>query len=627
LIALVGASGYGKSSLVSKLAERFKNQKWKNKYFLYPVDVRSARGPLFVSEALLQAIKSAAEAGFLTIPEDLSVTDAANILSSETIIKVLSGLESDNKVLVLFFDQFEEVFTKDDLLPVFRSFRRFALDVHSKQSNLVVGFSWRTGISFSDDNPAYQLWNELRDHRVTKTLGPFENVESSSLVTQFEKDLGTKLLPPLRRRLLEQGQGLPWLLKKLCIHVHGQITRGISQVDLLGSRLYVQALFDEDLDPLSEIQLSCLHYIASNSPVDSIEVYARYTPEIVGSLSDKRLVIRAGQRFVVYWDIFRDYITEKKVPAIPWTYKPNCALKMVLSACDILESQGSKLASELAKELGYSEATTVNLIADLHNLALCRKESDGKHILFDGLRMTSIPDRIRSQFIEHVLYQRFLQEASDSNPVSRAKAVDFVRTLYAGVDVKSKTWEYYFRRLIPWLEYAGLIETDGNQIFVFPPSKHGSGFGIFTREPISQESIFLASAPPESAEGVLIRLLLEGVLSRELITSEHLRNPAQDLIALGLARWSLKGLVYAAAKEIPESPPNMLMRATTESTVFKIFSQLCSEHPKASRNDIGLMLADKLGRNWKDSSARRYANGLNRYREYFEVKEITPTLF
>src|SRR5690606_8697798 len=54
IVAVVGASGYGKSSLVAKLASRFRNKKWRNRYYLYPVDVRSARGPLFVAEALIQ---------------------------------------------------------------------------------------------------------------------------------------------------------------------------------------------------------------------------------------------------------------------------------------------------------------------------------------------------------------------------------------------------------------------------------------------------------------------------------------------------------------------------------------------------------------------------------------------
>lgn len=323
LIALVGASGYGKSSLVSKLSERFRNIKWKDKFYLYPVDVRSARGPLFVAEALLEAIRSAGDAGFVKVPENLEVTDADNIMSSTSILHFLDQIKSENKVLVVFFDQFEEAFTKDELLPVFRVFRRFSLDVQSLGSNLVVGFSWRTGVSFSDDNPAYQLWNELRDHRLTKTLGKFDSAESSALVSQFEKALGVKLLTPLRRRILEQSQGLPWLLKKLCIHIYRQIESGTSQTALLQSRLNVQTLFDDDLEHISETQLSCLKFIAKNSPADSLEVFDKYGSDTVGALVEKRLVIRAGQKFAVYWDIFRDYLAEGKVPAIPWTYIPN----------------------------------------------------------------------------------------------------------------------------------------------------------------------------------------------------------------------------------------------------------------------------------------------------------------
>lgn len=251
----------------------------------------------------------------------------------------MAELEAQQRVLVIFFDQFEEVFTKDELLPVFRVFRRFALDVQAKQSNLVVGFSWRTGISLSNDNPAYQLWNELRDHRLTKNLGPFDAAEASGLVSQFEAALETKLLAPLRRRIQEQGQGAPWFLKKLCIHVHKQIQKGASQIDLLGSRLNVQALFDEDLEPLTEGQLQCIRFIATNSPVDSLEAYEHYGQDTVSSLIDKRLVVRAGQRFAVYWDIFRDYLTDGKVPAIPWTYIPAATLGMALAACKSIQQQ------------------------------------------------------------------------------------------------------------------------------------------------------------------------------------------------------------------------------------------------------------------------------------------------
>lgn len=619
LIALVGASGYGKSSLVSKLSARFRNKKWKNKYFLLPVDVRSARGPLFVAEALLQAIRSAAESGFLTSPDGLCVTDAENILASESISKLLAELKHERKILVVFFDQFEEILTKDELQPVFRVFRRFALDVQASQPNLVVGFSWRTGISFSDSNDAYQLWSELRDHRLTKTLGLFDSAEASSIVSQFEHALGTKLLPPLRRRLLEQGQGLPWFLKKLCIHLYRQIEGGVSQADLLGSRLNVQSLFDEDLDHLTELQLSCLRFIAANSPVDSLDVFERYENEVVSSLSDKRLIVRAGPRFAVYWDIFRDYLTEKKIPAIPWTYIPNCTLRMALSACEVLSSQGAISTANLARELAYSEATTINIITDLQNLAITGKRSNGEMLLLDGLDMASIADRVRSQFVEHIFYQQLLDYSDESNLLSRTIAIDLVRDLYSGADVKPKTRDNYLLRLIPWLEYAGLIELHGHNIQVYPSTKHAGSFGVSPHVGRSASgTVFLGSAPPNDTETLLHRLVTSGILTRQEIALERLKNPANDLSTLGLARWSSIGLIATSMVGSTSTPKEAFIHAVRGALTVTLLRKLIAEHPNVNRQKIGEMLSTELGRNWKSTSAVRYANGLYRYLDYLE---------
>ncbi|MDO9529405.1 MAG: restriction endonuclease [Syntrophales bacterium] len=92
LISITGGSGLGKSSLIAKLSERFKNIKWKNKFFLFPVDVRSARGPMFVAEALLQALKVAQEEGFIALDNAPVISDANSILSSPMIKLVLKWL-------------------------------------------------------------------------------------------------------------------------------------------------------------------------------------------------------------------------------------------------------------------------------------------------------------------------------------------------------------------------------------------------------------------------------------------------------------------------------------------------------------------------------------------------------
>lgn len=620
LIALVGASGFGKSSLVSKLASRFRNKKWKNKFFLFPVDVRSARGPLFVAEAMLQAIKNAADAGFVEIPQDLCVSDVSNILSSDSIAALLDQLRAEGKVLVVFFDQFEEALSKDELLPVFRAFRRFALDVHAKQTNLVIGFSWRTGISFSDENPAYQLWNELRDYRITQTLGEFDAAEASSLICQFEDALGTKFIRPLRRRLIDQGQGFPWFLKKLCIHVYRQIEAGVTQTELLGGRLNVESLFDEDLEPLTEIQLSCLKHIARNSPVDSLDVYERYGNDVVNGLLDKRLIIRAGQKFAVYWDIFRDYLTEGKIPAIPITYIPNGTLSMALTACQEIGLRGSITPAELARAISYSEATISNIVTDLQNLVVAGRNSDGNVSLLENFSLGQVALTLREQFVEHVVYRGLLRHADASGQLSRGKALDVVRNLYSGTDVKPRTRDNYLSRLVPWLEFSGLLESQPGGYKLFLPARRGRGFGVqpSVAGRSSGAPLFLASAPPEDAVKLLEKLKKARCITREEIASRRLRNPANDLTALGLASYTAKGLQAREFVISAKDRAALFANSVRVSQSIQLIQKLAALHPNESRREIGVRLAGELQRQWKTSSSVRYANGLFRYLEYLD---------
>ena len=57
--------------------------------------------------------------------------------------------------------------------------------------------------------------SRLADHRFEVGLAPFSYAESSMALTSFEKALGEKIRPELRRKLIENSQGYPWLLKKL----------------------------------------------------------------------------------------------------------------------------------------------------------------------------------------------------------------------------------------------------------------------------------------------------------------------------------------------------------------------------------------------------------------------------
>lgn len=247
ILSLIGASGNGKSSLVAFLSERFRNIKWKNKFFLFPVDVRSARGALFVAEAVVRAFNKAIDEDFIGIEIDFKVENIEDITSGKCLKECAQHLKENNKVVVIFFDQFEEVFMKEELFGLFRAFERFAKDISSERLNLVLGFSWRSGITLGEENPAYSMWSQLKDIRIDKKITGFDVSDSSKMISTFEKGTGIKLNKSLRARLIQQSQGLPWLLKKLCIHIFKKINEKVSQEELLITQLQIKSLFDEDL--------------------------------------------------------------------------------------------------------------------------------------------------------------------------------------------------------------------------------------------------------------------------------------------------------------------------------------------------------------------------------------------
>ncbi len=620
LVALTGSSGYGKSSLVARLTNRFSNKKWRNRLFLYAVDVRSARGTVFVSEVILQAIRAAQDVGFIKKKILAQITDAESILSGESMAAIFDELRRNRRLLIIFFDQFEEIFTKDELLPLFRVFKRMALDLSALQPNMVVGFSWRTGITLSDDNPAYQLWHEIADHRFTKTITSFDAGECSRMIAQFERLMGQNLAPPFRRRLVEQSQGMPWLLKKLCIHVYRQIKGGKSQIELLNSRLNVKTLFDEDLEPLTEAQTTCLRYIAVNSPADSSEVYNRFPDEVISALLNQRIILRTGQRFTVYWDIFRDYIAEGSVPAIPWTYIPTYGPAMSAKAFRVIEAQKEISLSLLSKQLEYTENTTVNIVTDLLNMMVCEKNDAGWYIPAKGVNLPNVAERVRSQFSEHVVYRGLLSDVADVRRVARDAGIEIVRRLYSASDVKPETRADYFSKLIPWLRFAGLVETVGSDVEVYPLSKYSEGYGKVSLDSAAKRpSLFTGAAPPETSWGLLKKAISDGGLLSSFVVAKGFRNAAQDLIALGLCFWKEGKLVPVETNR--SDLEEQFRSAIARSATIIILDGLLKKGSPTTRGALGDEIGRQFGRQWQAASSTRYANGLYQYWKFINGQQ------
>ncbi|MDR5802686.1 hypothetical protein [Caballeronia sp. LZ001] len=186
---------------------------------------------------------------------------------------LLEDLKNNNKVVVLFFDQFEEITTKQELADLFVQIKMLSSAVESAQENVILGFSWKTDGSIPADHPAYHVWHSFSDRRREFELPLFTKGDISKLLSRFSRELQVPISHSLTRLLAEHCQGYPWLLKKLCVHAFQVLqAKPAMQRELLDRALDVDALFKKDLSDLDHLQVACLERIASDSPADHLKL-------------------------------------------------------------------------------------------------------------------------------------------------------------------------------------------------------------------------------------------------------------------------------------------------------------------------------------------------------------------
>ncbi len=485
IISLVGQSGFGKSSLILNLSHRFRTGRWKKKLYLYHVDARSARTPLFVAEAVRRGFEAARKDGFIEIKDVISIDSIDSLLSSNSIGNSFKYLKDNKRILVIFFDQFEELLMKTELFHVFENFKKLSFEVDSLQENLVIGCSWRTGINFPEDLPAYHMWHELKERRKEFRIEGFDRSEISQQLKLFSEYIGEPLEKQLKRRLEEQCLGFPWLLKKLCIHIYKQVKMGTTQAELINTQFDIEQLFKNDLIGLNPSQVSCLKYIASNSPIDVVELSEKYSPEIIDSLQANRLIVRAGFTYALYWDIFRDYIADGKLPTIPLTAIPNCSLGMILKAIGVFNKCGVLGKDQLSEHLGTSPATAQIVFGDLTTFMIVKKvKNKDTYELVDGVKNKSrgeIASYFYSQFRHHKVIEVILDRKGDKAKISPKKFQSYVRDNCSSV-LSPRSLYSYSSKLLQWFAFCGLVGYETEYVVVHKAGD-GENRGKLMRKP------------------------------------------------------------------------------------------------------------------------------------------------
>ncbi len=616
--AVQGPSGWGKSSLVIKLADLVRVGKRISRFSLTAIDSRSATSATFVAGALRLAFTDAAQAGLLPKDSRYEIGSLTHPLDSSDLLMGAQHLSEDGSVIVLVFDQFEELFTKEALFETFHAIRDLSLDLDSRQLPIVLGFSWKTDVSLPQQHPAYHLWHSLADRRRDFRLRQFGSPDISRIINHAQRQIGVDLVPALKTRLIEQCQGYPWLLKKLLVHVAHRLQETSSQYALLERELDVEAPFKEDLAGLDNDQIRCLKYVAERAPAYVSEVEEHFNPEITNSLLSKRLLVRSGLNYVIYWDIFRDYLVEGRAPQIPWARTFQRDPSSGMRAIAFTTKDGSASAKRLAEEFGGSERAWVNVMSDLVALQLVDRIGEDSYRLASHIKSTThsdLAEHIHTQLARHVVCRELSLFERDSL-ISNDDLDKMVEKTRPATTLSQVVIHQYAMNLKRWLLFSGHLEERGAHLY--RPAVKGAQAGVLKgRRDRSMK--FLAASSPENLISFLQELWKQrtsGVAEAELLKM-GMRNAIYDAVALQLVNRSEERLIFLARHlREPSDFEGAAVREVLRQEGVLVIAAALRGSAKASNAELGEHLSTELKMDWKPASSLRYANGLRRYYEW-----------
>ena len=612
LFSISGPSGWGKSSLIAKIRDRCGNRANRKRFYMTAFDMRAAKSANYVSAAILRSFSLAIQRNFILPPViPLQVGPPTAPLDSESLQDCLQQLKARNKLLILVFDQFEEVLTKPELSQLFDRLRLLALSVDSQHENLIVGFAWKSDAFLPQDHPAYYLWHQIKDRRLDLDVPRFGSKDVSQALTLFQNELGQRLNPVLRSQLVQHCQGFPWLLKKLCIHVFKLVRSGLSQQQVLERGLDVRGLFEADLSGLSSKETVCLREIARLAPIEWIQIVEQFGNDTYTSLLDKRLIIRSGDKLNPYWDIFRDYLRTNEIPHVPVSFLPGTEIRTLVRAAiiTIIDRPAGVTLEKLGMLLAISNRSAGNVVRDLQMFGLAERRGD--HIVStieikeERDAIAEIGKLITSALNNHIFTTLLRQNVTKHSAITEHNLHGFFNEAFRYASLRDDTKRMYIRRLAKYLTATGFLERVRG-VWILIDELTGK---LMLMPRVRGSGEFLGDAPPERVLEVMQKLA-ESPVPRAILNKSRLRNAAACVLILGLAS-THDGIVYGL-KEYKDMEAS-LVRAVTDTKSFKIVSELIQKFPNISATEIGKALSEQLDLPWSDATNLRRGNALRRW--------------
>ncbi len=605
-------SGWGKNSAVLATIDQLTSQG----HFALAIDCRSASSSQFVLRAIERALTKYGDFNGL-VDQDPQISGFASAISS--LLDVGRSLRDHNCLLCIFFDQFENLFHLPEILA---HIAQLCLKVGDAETNIVLGFSWKTDlVGLTREFPYHSRDTIIENCHLSRVM-PFSDHETDALLDRLAVELRSKLRRDLRFLLSEFAQGYPWLLKKLCAHVKTQRESGVMQADIARNLLNVEELFREDLDGLTAEEEAALRSIAVVAPVSVEDLGDDFPPALIQSLVDRRLIVRVGTRYDIYWDIFRDYLNRGYLP-VQELYILRAQVGTILNAMSLLRRAGGSLdVDSFRSKVNMSAGAYLNMLRDLRVLKLAVVDADSVKLTLpttqsDEESTQVVRDHFRHRLRTNRVVYDLLHDLETYGELPLAQVAEVMRRSFPFISAIENTWTIYARILCGWLDLAELAVFDSHGP-VLTQFREGSEIRerhlVFSRKNrgIKLPTVHFA-AVTQMAE-----ILTTAVRNKEPVDWSALKRSTiykslADLEELGLVRRTAKTIMVAPECEDFANEPTKRLEIAREAVagwpLFNRFLAILEDNQTArlTQRDLGEALSKESDLGWKPSTAETNA--------------------
>lgn len=613
-------SGLGKSSVVLASVALLREKG----HFAVAIDSRSASSSQFILRAISYSLDKCGNFEGL-LPEDKkpgAITGFDGAINA--LLHIGKVLEQERKVLFIFLDQFENVFFLPDVL---KRVRDLLLKVADARSNIAFGFAWKTDLFGSINSFPFQTSNDISNSSKRISLDRFSEEETSALLRKLGHELRAPVRKDLQFFLREFSQGYPWLLKKLCSHVKSQREAGVQQWDIANSLLNVEQLFQEDLHALRSDQEDTLRRIARRSPISALELGEEFNHDIVQSLVYARFIIRIGNKYDVYWDIFKDYLNSGRVP-VQENYVLQVERGSVLKATKILtEADGTLSKAEFQEKAGLSEQSFYNLAHDLRLLGLAKMDAEQVRLQvrfamdldnFDDLLNGYVREKLRrNRLVWEVIKGVELKAFEFGTPLTLDEVAAILAESSPYTRATRETWRTYARRFANWMDAVNLAIFD---------IKHGT-LELYKSDAEVYRNRYLTTTTKRH-KGRMTPLIQYTPIERVVVRLAGFLQEGKDIdwtgmdikkstIQKALTMLEVIGFIIKRNQSIeflpqghefvlnPEQRPRLFAQGALKIESFKVFIEMLEtlgDTPQ-TLHQLARALREKLGTEWKDGTA------------------------